>query len=161
MEAESKRLDRKSNENINAESELVNLRIRGKVSDEAYDRQMVLLLAERKWVSEERERIAQRLTDLRKKSVSLVSLGQLRQQMADRLFSDKFEDRRFVLEALNTKVIVTTEGAVEVEFTIGGDENGGGIVLSSPLNACPLYSVVLFYNPPFGYPIVGKATSFA
>ena len=62
--------------------------------------------------------------------------------MAERLFSDAFADRRFILEALNTKVIVTTEGAIEVEFTIGGDENGGGIVLSSPQNACPLYSVV-------------------
>jgi len=147
MEAESKRLDRKSNENVNAESELVNLRIRGKISDEAYDRQMVLLLAERKWVCEERERVDQRLTYVRKKSVSLVSLDQLRQQMAERLFSDKFEDRRFILEALNTRVIVTTEGAVEVEFTIGGDGNGGGIVLSSPLNACPQYSVVLFEHP--------------
>ena len=157
LERELKRLDRKSNENINAESELVNLRIHGKVSDEAYDLQMVLLLAERRWASEERERITQRLADLRKKSVSLVSLDQLRQQMADRLFSDKFADRRFVLEALNTKVIVTTEGAIEVEFTIGGDENDGGIVLSSPLNACPRYSVVLFCSPPVGYPIVGKA----
>ena len=139
LEAELKRLDRKSNENINAESELVNLRIRGKVSDEAYDRQMVLLLAERKWVSDERERIARRLAELRKQSVSLVSLDQLRQQMADRLFSDKFEDRRFILEALNTRVIVTTDGATEVEFTIGGDGNSSGIVLSVPLNACPRY----------------------
>jgi hypothetical protein len=147
MEAELKRLDRKSNENINAESELVNLRIRGKVSDEAYDRQMVLLLAERKWVSEEQERIARRLTDLRKQSVSLVSLDQLRQQMADRLFSDRFEDRRFILEALNTRVIVTAEGATEVEFTIGGDGDSGGIILSSPLNACPQYSIVLLEYP--------------
>jgi len=147
LDGEFKRLDRKSNDNITAEAELVNLRIHNKVSDEAYDRQMVLLLVERKWISEERERITQRLADLKKKSVSLVSLGQLRQQMADRLFSDKFEDRRFILEALNTRVIVTTEGAIEVEFTIGGDENSGGIVLSSPLNACPQYSVVLFEHP--------------
>jgi hypothetical protein len=34
-------------------------------------------------------------------------------------------------------VIVTTEGAIEVEFTIGSDENGGGIVLSSPQQGSP------------------------
>jgi hypothetical protein len=147
MEAELKRIDRKSNENINAESELVSLRIRNKVSEEAYDRQMVLLMTERNWVAEEKERINQRLTDLRKRAISLVSLDQLRQQMADRLFSDKFEDRRFILEALNTKVIVTNEGAIEVEFTIAGEGNSDGIVLSSPLNACPRYSVVPVYSP--------------
>ena len=139
LESEQKRLDRKSNENVNAESELVSLRIRGKVSDEAYERQMTLLLAERKWISEERERINQRLADLKQQAISLVGLDQLRQQMAERLFSDAFADRRFILETLNTRVIVTTEGAIEIEFTIGGDKNGGGIVLSSPLNACPQY----------------------
>ena len=147
LETELKRLDRKSNENLNAETELVSLKTHGRVSDEAYDRERGLLLAERKWVSEERERITQRLADLKKQSVSLVSLDQLRQQMADRLFSNKFEDRRFILEALRTKVIVTEDGAIDVEFTIGGDGNGGGIVLSSPLNACPQYSVVLSCNP--------------
>jgi len=159
LESELKRLDRKSNENINAESELVNLRIRGKVSDEAYERQMVLLVAERKWISEERERVNQRLTELKQQAISLVGLDQLRQQMAERLFSDKFEDRRFILEALNTRVIVTTEGAIEVEFTIGGDKNGGGIVLSSPPNACPRYSVVPL-NPLLAIWLVGKSASF-
>lgn len=132
LESELKRLDRKSNENLNSETELVSLKTHGRVSDEAYDRERGLLLAERKWVSEERERITQRLADLRKQSVSLVSLDQLRQQMAERLFSDKFEDRRFILEALRTRVIVTEDGATDVEFTIGGDGNGDGIVLSSP-----------------------------
>jgi len=76
--------------------------------------------------------------------------------MADKLFSDKFEDRRFILEALNTRVIVTIEGAIEVEFTVGGDGNGGGIVLSSPLNACPRYSVVPSLFTPFGYLASGQ-----
>lgn len=44
-------------------------------------------------------------------------------------------------------MVVTTEGAIEVEFTMGGDENGGSIVLSSPLNAGPRYPVVLFEHP--------------
>ncbi|MBI4283437.1 MAG: recombinase family protein [Chloroflexi bacterium] len=145
LEDEMRRLDRKSNENINAESELVNLRIRSKVSDEAYERQMVMILAERKWISEERQRIQQKLTDLKQKAVSLAGLEQLREQMADKVLSDSFDDRRFILEALNTRVIVTTDGRTEVEFTIGDKKHSGGnIVLSSPLSACPRYSIVLF-----------------
>jgi len=68
LEDEMRRLDRKSNENVKAESELVNLRIRAKVSDEAYERQMVMLLAERKWISDERGRIQQKLTDLKQQA---------------------------------------------------------------------------------------------
>jgi len=148
LEEEMKRLDRKSNENINAESELVNLRIRGKVSDEAYERQTALLLAEKKWISEERQRIQQKLIDLKQQSVSLAGLEQLRERMAVKILSNSFEDRRFILEALNTKVIVTTDGRTEVEFTIGAKKcSGGDIVLSSPLNACPQYSIVLFEHP--------------
>jgi len=140
LEGEMRRLDRKSNENVNAESELVSLRIRGKISDEAYERQQGLLLAERKWISEERKRIQEKLADLKQQSVSLVGLEQLRQQMAEKILSNSFADRRFILEALKTRVIVTTEGATEVEFTIGGEkQRDGEIALNLPLNACPRY----------------------
>jgi len=148
FEDELKRLDRKRNENINAESELVSLKIRGNISDEAYTRQQSLLIAERQWLAEENERIEGKLADLNKQSVSLVGLEQLRGQMEEKLASTEFADRRFILEALRTKVMVTTDGAIEVEFTIGGDrDTDGAIVLNSPLNACPRYSVVLCYNP--------------
>jgi len=148
FEDELKRLDRKRNESINAESELVSIRIRGNISDEAYDRQQSLLIAERQWLAEEKERIEGKLIGLKKQSISLIDLERLREQMEEKLASTEFADRRFILEALGTKVMVTTEGATEVEFTIGGDrDTDGAIALSSPLNACPLYSVVLFYNP--------------
>jgi hypothetical protein len=148
LEDETKRLDRKANENVNAESELVTLRIRGKVSDEAYERQMSLLMAERKWISEERQRIQEKLADLKQQSVSLAGLEQIRKQMADKILSNSFEDRRFILETLQTRVIVTTDGRTEVEFTIGDRKHpGGNIVLSSPLNACPQYSIVLLEHP--------------
>jgi hypothetical protein len=139
LEGELRRLDRKSNENINVESELVSLRIRGKISDEAYERQQGLLLAERKWISEERKRIQEKLADLKQRSISLVGLEQLRQQMEEKLASTAFADRRLVLEALGTKVIVTTHGAIEIEFAIPTDKTRDAIALSVPLNACPRY----------------------
>lgn len=42
---------------------------------------------------------------------------------------------RFVLEALGTKVVVTTEGTTEVEFTIPTKVAKDAIGLSVPLNA--------------------------
>jgi len=147
LDSESSRLDRKANENISAESELAGIRIRGKISDEAYDRQQGLLLAERKWISEERTRVQEKIVELNKRSASLVGLEQLRQRMAEKILSNSFADRRFVLEVLQTRVIVTADGATEVEFTIGGDKGDNGIVLNLPLNACPQYSIVLFEHP--------------
>jgi hypothetical protein len=140
LEGQLKRLDRKWNDNANAESELVGLRIRGKVSDEPYDRQQSLLLTERRWIIEERERIENQLSKLRQNSVALVNLEHLRGQVEQKLASAEFADRRFVLEALGTKVIVTTDGKVEVEFTIGGERcESDEIALNLPQTACLRY----------------------
>jgi len=140
LDDQLKRLNRKWNDNANAESELVGLRIRGKVSDEPYDRQQSLLLTERRWIIEERERIENQLSKLRQNSVALVNLEQLRGQVEQKLASPEFADRRFVLEALGTKVIVTTEGKVEVEFTVGGERcENDEIALNLPQTACLRY----------------------
>lgn len=147
LEDEVKRLDRKWNRNSNAESELVGLRIRGKVSDEAYEKQGILLKAERQWVTEEKERIHGKLERLNRESVSLVSLERLRGQVEKKLASTEFADRRFILEALGTKVIVATDGRIEIEFAIPTEKSKDAIALSSPLNACPRYSVVPKNNP--------------
>jgi len=147
LEDEQRRLDHKWNENSNAESELVGLRIRSKVSDEAYDRQQSLLTAERQWIAEEGERIREQLGRLKEESVSLVSLERLRGQLEQKLASTEFADRRFILEALGTKVFVTTNGSVEIEFAIPTEKSKSAIALSNPLNACPLYSVFLLSTP--------------
>jgi len=142
LQDELRRLERKWNDNSNAESELVGLRIRGKVSDGAYDKQRTLLSAERQWVAEERERVEEQLARLNQESVSLVSLEQLRGRLQQKLASTEFADRRFILEALGTKIIVTTCGSIEVEFAIPTERGKGAIALSSPQNACSRYSVV-------------------
>jgi len=160
LEGEMRRLDRKSNENINAESELVSLRIRGKVSDDAYERQQNLLLAEKQWIAEERQRNSAKLAHLRQQSVLLVGLEELRKQMAGKLNSREFADRRFILEALGTRVIITSEGAIEIEFLLGDRKlNKDAIVTNLPLNACPRYSVVPL-NPLLAVWLVGKSASF-
>ena len=140
QESELKRLERKLTENANAESELVGLRIRSKVSDQAYERQLSLLSNERKWITEEVERTKASLANLQKESSSLVGLKQLRTQMEARLSSPDFADRRFVLEALGTRVVVTTEGAIDVEFGIPNACRKEYVTaFNAPLNACPRY----------------------
>ena len=140
LENQLKRLDRKWNENVNAESELVGLRIRGKVSDEPYERQQSLILAERQWIIDERERIERQLNQLQQQLVSLTGLEQLRGQVEQKLASTEFADRRFILEALGTKVIVTAQSSLEVEFTIAGERcESDEIALNLPQNACLRY----------------------
>jgi hypothetical protein len=119
--------------------ELVGLRIRGRVSDEAYDKQLGLLQVERQWIREHRQRLESELARLQSDSASLVGLEELRDRVAERVASQQFSDRRFILEALGTKVVVTTEGQIEVEFAIPAKSPKHAIAFNVPLNACPLY----------------------
>jgi len=159
LQDEQRRLERKWNDNSNAESELVGLRIRGKVSDEAYEKQGILLKAERQWVIEEKERIHGKLERLNQESVSLVSLERLRGQVEKKLASTQFADRRFILEALGTKVIVTTTGSVEIEFAVPTKEGNGAIALSSPPERLPTILSCSILTTPLALLVVGKATS--
>ena len=68
-----------------------------------------------------------------------MGLEQLQEQVEQRLESREFADRRFVLEALGTRIVVTTEGSVEVEFAIPTEAPKDAIALSIPLNACLRY----------------------
>ncbi|NVM22820.1 MAG: recombinase family protein [Desulfobacterales bacterium] len=144
LEGELRRLDRQENANRNAEVELVGLRSRYKdrISDEAFERQLIQIETERKWIAEQRGRVSEELSKLRTKSASLVGLEQLREQVEQKLESAEFADRRFVLEALGTRIIVTTEDAVEVEFAIPTKPPKDAIALSVPLSVCPRYLVV-------------------
>lgn len=139
IENELRSLERKATANANAESELVGLRIRDKVSDDAYERQLGLLQTERQWIQEHRNRLKAELGKLRNQSIALVGLEQLKDRVEERLASQDFADRRFVLEALGTKVIVTPEDEIEVEFAIPTEAPGDAIAVNLPLSACPRY----------------------
>jgi hypothetical protein len=141
LQDELRRLDRQENETTNEETELLGLRDRynKRISDEAFERRLTLIEGRRKWIGEERQRVSEEVAKLRVRATSLVSLEQLRGQLERRLASTQFADRRFILEALGTKIIVTTSGSIEIEFAIPTEKGGSAIALSSPLNACPRY----------------------
>jgi hypothetical protein len=83
----------------------------------------------------------------------------LRANLGERINSEKFEDRRYVLETLGTCVTVTTNAKLLVDFAIPKEISAQAIALSVPLNACPRYSVFPL-NPLLAIWLVGKSASF-
>ena len=76
-----------------------------------------------------------------------MGLKRLRANLGERISSNRFEDRRYVLETLGTRVTVTTDAKLLVDFAIPKEISAQAIAFSVPLNACPQYSVVLFEHP--------------
>jgi len=140
-ENDLRKLNRQQNETINTETELLGLRTdyKDRISEEAFERKLTQIGARRKWLAGERQRVSEELSKLRATASSLVGLEQLRERLEERLASTEFADRRFILEALGTRVIVTRDGSIEIEFAIPTKRTTDAIALSIPLSACPRY----------------------
>ncbi len=100
------------------ETELVALRLRDAVSEVALDRNAALLRIERTHLTEEMERQRETMSTLEQGQVAVTSLKALREHMCDRLDSATPEDRRTVLEILETRVTVGVGGILEVSIGI-------------------------------------------
>ncbi len=100
------------------ETELVALRLRDAVSEVALDRNAALLRIERTHLTEEMERQRETMSTLEQGQVAVASLKALREHMCDRLDSATPEDRRTVLEILETRVTVGVGGILEVSIGI-------------------------------------------
>jgi len=100
------------------ETELVALRLRDAVSEVALDCNAALLRVERTHLTEEMERQRETMSTLEQGQVAVASLKALREHMCDRLDSATPEDRRTVLETLETRVTVGVGGVQEVSIGI-------------------------------------------
>lgn len=100
------------------ETELVGLRLRGTVSDEALDRNAALLRAERIHYQEEIERQQAALSTMVQSEAAVASLEALRQRFVDRLVTTGLEDRRRVLEALETRVTIGPGGVLDLSIGV-------------------------------------------
>lgn len=99
------------------ETELAGLKLRGQVSDVAFERQGALLRAERVHYQDEIERQQAHLATLAQSATAIDNLEVLRCRIVDRLESATPEDRRWVLEALDARVTVWT-GKLEVSVGV-------------------------------------------
>jgi len=111
------------------------------ISDEAYKRALERLQTERNHIAERKDEVTREIRKLNESSVSMMGLKQLRANLGERINSTEFEDRRYVLETLSTRVTVTTDAKLLVDFAIPKEISAQAIALSVPLNACPQYSV--------------------
>ncbi len=100
------------------ETELVALRLRGAVSEVALDRNAALLRVERTHLTEEMERQRETMSTLEQGQAAVTSLKALREHMCDRLDFATPENRRTVLETLETRVTVGVGGVQEVSIGI-------------------------------------------
>jgi hypothetical protein len=143
LRGELRNLERRENANTNAETQLLldKNRYGSDISEEAFRRALERLQIEREQVAVRKDEVARELKKLEESATSMSGLKQLRANLEKRLGSTEFADRRFVLEALGTRIWVTQDARVFVEFTVPKHVENA-IASSSLLNACPRYSVV-------------------
>ena len=102
------------------ESELINLRLQELVSQEALEQSAALLRARRTYHLEEIARQKEVLATSEQAQAAVESLAALRERIADRLDSATPEDRRRVLEALDTRITVTETGGLDISIGVPG-----------------------------------------
>ena len=100
------------------ETDLVNLRLREVVSDEALDRNAALLRAERSHYQDEIEREKTAAATVEQAHAAIYSLVALRDRIVDRLDSASPEERRRVLEALDTTVTVKEDRGLGISVGV-------------------------------------------
>ena len=77
-----------------------------------------MIRTKQRWISEQKERLEQRLEDMQRYRFGPENVEKLRRRLADRLESASSEDRRFVLEVVGNNVIVQADGTWEVELQV-------------------------------------------
>ena len=80
------------------------------------------LSARRRWIEEQKERVQRQLDDLERNNISPEAVAELRRRLKGRLQSASAEDNRFVLEALETRVVAQTDGSWELEVQVPREE---------------------------------------
>ena len=110
------------------DTELLGLRLRGQASDVAFERQRALLRAERSFYNDELKRQREALATLRDAQATVDSLEQMYNRILGRLESATPQDRRWVLQALNTRVTVRENG---IEISLGIPSESDSISINS------------------------------
>ena len=100
------------------EMELVSMRLNDGVSEEIFERQLALIGAERTWCGDEQDRLARRLDDVRQSFATMEQIKVLQERVGGKLARATFKDKRFVLEALETRMTVAEDGAIRLSFSV-------------------------------------------
>ena len=99
-------LERQRLEEQEAEARAFRLASRGTVSDEVFNQEIGLIRTRQRWIGEQKERGEQQISEIRRYAFDPQSVEILRQRLEARLETANPEDRRFILEAVGTRVLV-------------------------------------------------------
>jgi DNA invertase Pin-like site-specific DNA recombinase len=113
LRVEIDNLDTKYNKNINAETELASLIIRGKISDEAYDRERSLLMAERNWIDERKGIIKEELDKSNRQGEAVAALDQIKATLSNDFANLTNDQWRELFKTLNLEVHIPDKLAPE------------------------------------------------
>ena len=105
-----KRLEQRLTKLQDAEAKAYSGYARASTSEETYQRVAAELRAERSWITEELERHQKTLEEAQRKLVTADTIRNLYPLLAERVRSATPEDKRFVLECLDTQVTVGPSG---------------------------------------------------
>ncbi len=111
-------LDKQERAEREAEAQALRLASRFEVSEDAFQQEVGLIRARRRWIGEERERVQSRLDDLGDGPPDLKALAMLASRLKERLSSATCQDQRFILDALGATIIAQGDGTWELELEI-------------------------------------------
>ena len=114
-------LDKQERAEREAEAQALRLASRFEVSEDAFQQEVGLIRARRRWIGEERERVQSRLNDLGDGPPDPKALGMLAGRLKERLSSATCQDQRFILDALGATIIAQGDGTWELELEIPPD----------------------------------------
>ena len=128
-QATIKRLEKELSKLASAEAMAYSGWARGKTSEETYSTVASEIEADRQHLSDELDRQRAGLLSLQSESVGPEAVRRLHPQIVERIRSASFEDRRFVLDCLDTEVTIGPSG---VKLSLAVPEESLASVYSGP-----------------------------
>lgn len=104
------------------ETELVNLKLRGQVSEVPFEQSGALLRADRSYLLDEIQRQKAVLATRKRQEDAADTLASLQDALVQRLENATPEGRRWVLEQLDTRITVPTTGDLEISVGVPDPE---------------------------------------
>jgi hypothetical protein len=118
LRREIETLQRQRQEEVDAEARAFRLASRGNVSEEVFNQEVGLIRTRQRWLDEQIERVQSQLSDLERYSFNSEAVARLRERLESRLAKSSPEDKRYILEAVGTRVIAQPDRSWEVELQV-------------------------------------------
>jgi len=123
-------LERKATRNTNTETNLLLEKARGSASEESFTRAMAIVRTERRWITQERERLNKEMESLKQGEAAARGLLIMRERVAKKLNSDDNEVWRTIFNGLGMRIHITEKGDIEITVAIPVEE--AAIVSKAP-----------------------------